>query len=76
MREHLLPLAIEATASLVENDIDDLSPAVERHLHQLRDAIFSLRGNLPRSMRLREALAIAYGQQFEIGLAPGRGLRL
>ncbi|MEV6443035.1 hypothetical protein [Amycolatopsis sp. NPDC051716] len=76
MREHLLPLAIEATARLVENDVEDLSPAVEQQLHQLRDAIFSLRGNLPRSMRLREALAIACGQQFEIGLAPGRGLRL
>jgi hypothetical protein len=47
MREHLLPRVIEATASLVENDLEDLSPTVERQLHQLRDAIFSLRGNLP-----------------------------
>lgn len=76
MREHLLPRVIEATASLVENDVEDLPPTVERQLHQLRDAIFSLRGNLPRAMRLREALAIAYGQQFEVGLTPGRGLRL
>jgi hypothetical protein len=76
LREHLLPPLIETLTDLVQNDVDNVPPMVERQLRQLRGAIFEVRGQLPRAMRLREALAIARGQPFEIGLVPGHGLQL
>jgi hypothetical protein len=66
MREDLLPPLIEDMAGNI---------SAER-LDRLRSAIVELRGELPRAMRLREALAIAQGQPFEIGLVSGRGLQL
>ncbi|GAB3908570.1 hypothetical protein GCM10029964_108550 [Kibdelosporangium lantanae] len=42
----------------------------------LNERLIELRGQLPKAMRLREALAIARDEPFTIGLTPGWGLEI
>jgi len=47
-----------------------------KDIRELRDALIELRSQLPKAMRLREALAIARNEPFEIGLVPGKGIKI
>lgn len=76
LREQLLPRLIKRLSGRTDGPTGSLRPLVRDQLRELRDALVELRGELPRAMRLREALAIAHGQQFDITLVPGWGLRL
>jgi hypothetical protein len=80
LREHTLPELIGRLSRLTEGDDEHLVENTRSELHGrmagLNRELTLLRGQLPRTMRLREAMAIAQGLPFEVDLTPGHGLQL
>lgn len=78
LRERTLPEVIDRLTAVSESA--DRRPGEATDLPGRLSALVveleTLRAQLPRMMRLREAMAIARGRPFQIDLTPGHGLQL
>jgi hypothetical protein len=79
LRDSTLTRLVPTLTELASGDDESLRHKLDgciAELAELVEELVTIRGQLPRIMRLRESIALIRNEPFEIGLTPGHGLEL